>query len=108
MEIKNEFKEYFKNGYKVMRSPMLISKLNDQEYKILKEVYNIQTKKEELLLNIGKHLIIIRKNGDQKEFITDKIEVINIVEKQYNYQLEPIGSNIRFHYLATGGIKNLK
>lgn len=106
MEIKNEFEEYFEKDYKVMRSPMLISNLNDQEYKILKRVYNIKTKKEKLLLNIGKHLIIIRNNGDQKEFITDNKEIINIVEKQYNYQLKPIGSNIRFHYLATGGIKH--
>jgi len=104
MEIINEFKEYFENGYKVIRNPILISNLNDQRYKTIKGVYNIQTKKEELLLNIGKHLII-RKNGDQKEFVTDNIELIAIVEKQYNYQLEPIGSNIRFYYLATGGIK---
>lgn len=106
MEIKKEFKEYFEKGYKVIRNPILVSNLNDQEYKILKRVYNIKTKKEELLLNIGKHLIIIRNNDDQKEFITDSKEIINIVEKQYNYQLEPIGSNIRFHYLATGGIKH--
>jgi len=105
MEIINIFKEYFENGYKVIRNPRLISNPNDQEYKILKEVYNIQTKKEELLLNIGKYLIIIRKNGDQKEFITDNMEVINIVEKQYNYQADRKGSFIKFHYLATGGIK---
>ena len=105
MEIINEFKEYFENGYKVIRNPILISNVNDQKYKNLKGVYNIQIKKEELLLNIGKHLIIIRNNDEQKEFITDNKEVINIVEKQYNYQLEPIGKNIRFYYLATGGIK---
>ena len=83
MEIINEFKEYFENGYKVIRNPILISNVNDQKYKNLKGVYNIQIKKEELLLNIGKHLIIIRNNDEQKEFITDNKEVINIAEKQY-------------------------
>lgn len=105
MNNKKELQNYFKKGYKVLRSPKLISKIDDNDFKIFKKVYNIKMKKKDLLPNIGKHMIIIRNSVDQKEFLTNDKDAIDIAKEQLAYQLEPVGNKIKFYYLIMGGIK---
>jgi hypothetical protein len=100
-----KLKEYFKNGYKVLRKPIAISDIDEKTFEIIKKVYNIRTNKEDILSNSDKYLIVIRNIADQKEFLTNDQDIIKIANEQYKYQFEQIGVKIRFNYLILGGIK---
>jgi hypothetical protein len=100
-----KFKGYFKNGYKVLRKPIIISDIDEKSFEIIKKVYNIRLDKEDILSNSDKYLILIRNTTDQKEFLTNDQDIIKIVNEQYKYQFEKVGVKIRLNYLILGGIK---
>jgi hypothetical protein len=100
-----KLKEYFKNGYKVLRKPIAISDIDEKTFEIIKKVYNIRTNKEDILSNSDKYLIVIRNIADQKEFLTNDQDIIKVAKEQYKYQFEQGGVKIRFNYQVLGGIK---
>ena len=86
-------------GYKVLRSPLLISNIDEKKLCVIEKVYHLNIAKKLIPSRSDEYLIIMGNYTDRKVISTNNKNIIDSANEQYKKQLEPLGSRIRFYYL---------
>ena len=103
---KKIFQNYLNMGYKVLRSPLLISNIDEKKLCVIEKVYHLNIAKKLIPSRSDEYLIIMGNYTDRKVISTNNKNIIDSANEQYKKQLEPLGSRIRFYYLILGGIEH--
>lgn len=95
-----ELKEFFEEGYLVLRPPLPVKHISD----ITRKVFQIGT--NDGIMNsvnhVNKYLILLRhlKQDKQIEILTDNATLVALAVDRFNYRMEPIGTMIRVKCIA--------